>query len=355
MILITGQHWVEDGAVDARRAILVGESLIGVNNANAVSEPLLRVDEGAADGLEILARADGDQLATHFLDCGLDPLLIPVVGLDERTQLLGSEVLYPVNAGRVLKVRGERRDEDVFVEVEGADDWVGPLWTVHGNGGLASLAQLAEHLAGFTLGALVLLNENVLKIVSRALVLQEGHDVDGGELLLQVLGADADHYLFFPLLPELTHDGDAFLIHEISAHLNFALNLWDLRLDHPAHKVADKLTAGTVLGTNWNSGKIGAFERHAFHGDLLVDDIINEEDAEITGAIPRRGSYLAAFTGMLLAISGLAVPDSVTGLVVKPTLVDKRLVITHAIFKGFLQQTEARSLVFSRCQLQAWV
>ena len=355
VVLIRWQHRIKDGAVDPRRAILVRQTLVGVHDANAVSEPLLGVDERATDGLKILAWADGDQLATHFLNRGLHPVLIPVVGLDQRTQLLGSEVFYTVDTRRVLKIRRKRRDEDVLIQVEGADDGVGPLWTVHRNGSLTCLAQLAEHLAGFALGALVLLNEDVFQVVRCALVLNQSDNINGGKLLLQVLQANTDHHFLFPLLPELTHDGDAFLIHEIGAHLNLTLNFGDLRLDHPTHKVTDKLTTRTVFRTNGNSGKIGPFERHAFHGNLLVDDVINEEYTQIAGAVPRRGRYFAAFTGMLLAVSGLAVPNSVTGLVVKPTLINKRLVITHAILKGFLQQVEARSLVFSRCQLQAWV
>ena len=355
VVLIRWQHRIEDGAVDPRRAILVRKALVGVHDANAVSEPLLGVDEGATDGLKVLAWADGDQLTAHFLDCGLNPVFIPVVGLDKRTQLLGGKVFDAVNPRRVLKIRGERRDEYVLIQVKCADDGVGPLWTVHRNGSLTCLAQLAEHLAGFALGALVLLNKNVFQIVSCALVLDQGNNIDGRKLLLQVLQANTDHHFLFPLLPELTHDGDAFLIHEIGAHLNLTLNFGDLRLDHPTHKVTDKLTTRTVFRTNGNSGKIGPLKRHAFHGNLLVDDVINEEYTQIAGAVPRRGRYFAAFTGMLLAVSGLTVPNSVTGLVVQPALINKRLVITHAILKGFLQQVEARSLVFSRCQLQAWV
>jgi len=126
-------------------------------------------------------------------------------------------------------------------------------------------------------------------------------------------------------------------------------------LNHPTHKVADKLTAGTVLRAYGNGGKVRAFERHSFHRNFLVDDIINKETAQIAGTIPRGGAYFATFAGMLFTIGRLTVPNSVTGFVVQAALVDEWLVVAHAIFKGFLQQIEVWSFVFRRSQLQAWV
>ena len=172
---------------------------------------------------------------------------------------------------------------------------------------------------------------------------------------MQILQADADHNLLFALLPELTHDGNTFFVHEVSAHLNLALNFRDLRLDHPTHKVADKLTAGTVLRAYGHSGEVGAFERHSLHRNLLVDDIINEEAAQIASTIPRGRTYFATFAGMLFTIGRLTVPDSVTCLVVEATLIDEWLVVAHAIFKGFLQQVEVWTFVFRRGQLKARV
>ena len=172
---------------------------------------------------------------------------------------------------------------------------------------------------------------------------------------MQILQTNADHDLLFALFPELTHDGDTLFVHEVSAHLNLALNFRDLRLDHPTHKVADKLTAGTVLRTYGNSGKVGAFKRHSLHCNFLVDDIINEEAAQIAGTIPRGGAYFAAFAGMLLTIGRLTVPDSVTCLVVQAALIDEWLIVAHAIFKGFLQQVEVWTFVFRRGQLKARV
>ena len=329
--------------------------MVGVDNADTVGEPLLGVDEGTTYRLKVLAGADRNQLSAYFLNGSFHPILVPAIGLDQGTQLLGGEILYAIDSWRVLKVGRKRRDENVFIQIEGADNGVGPLGTIHWHGGFTRVAQLFEHLPSFAFGAVVLLDEDFFEVVGCALVFQEGHDVDSGKLLLQILQTNADHNLLFAFLPELTHDGDTFFVHEIGAHFNFALDFGDLRLDHPAHKVTHQLTAGTIFRTNGDSGEVRAFEGHSLHCHFLVDDVINEEAAQIASTIPRGGTYFATFAGMFLAIGRLTVPNSVTRLVVEAALVNERLVVAHAIFKGFLQQIEVWTFVFRRGQLQARV
>ena len=143
-VFVTRRHVrVEHRAIDARDAILVGQALVGVDDADLVREPLLRVDERAANGLQVLRRADGDQPATLRLNRFLHPILVPVVVPHQLAQLLGRKILDPVDAGHPLQIQRERRDEQVLIQVKRPDDRITALRPVHRHRGLAGLTQFA--------------------------------------------------------------------------------------------------------------------------------------------------------------------------------------------------------------------
>ena len=179
--------------------------------------------------------------------------------------------------------------------------------------------------------------------------------VDLGKLRLKVRQLDVDQNLFAALLPELTHDRDALFIEVIGAQLDFPVDLGNLGLDQPTHEVADLRGAVAVGAFHRHGGQGGPLERHELHGDLLVDDVIDQKHAEIGGAIPRGGAGLAALAGVLLAVSRLTVPNSVTGLVVQPALVDVRLVVADTVLKRLFQQAKVRTLILGGSQLQAGI
>ena len=104
-VLVTRRHVrVEHRAVDAGNAILVGQPLIGVHNADLVREPLLRVDKRAADGLQILGGADRDQAPTLRLNRPLHPVLVPVVVAHQLAQLLRGKILDAVDTRHPLQI-----------------------------------------------------------------------------------------------------------------------------------------------------------------------------------------------------------------------------------------------------------
>ena len=237
LVAVRRQDRVENGAVNARHAILVGQTLVGVHDTNLIRKPLLRVDERTADGLKVFGRRDGDELAANGLDGFLHPRLVPAVRMDHRTELFRAEVFHAVDAGHVLQIQRERRNEQVLVEVECTQHRIGTLGAVYRHGGFARVAQLLQHLARLAGRAVVLLLEDGFEVGRGVLVVNQRLNVNLRELLLEVLQTDIHQRFLAPLLPEGTHRRDALLVQVVGSQFNLAVHLGNLRVDEPAHEV----------------------------------------------------------------------------------------------------------------------